>query len=149
MDKLDRAIVNTLQQGFPLCERPFAEAAALLGLREDELIERVQTMLDAHVLTRFGPLYQAERLGGAYALAALRVPPADFERVAGIVNALPEVAHNYERDHEFNMWFVLATGAADDITRAVARIEGETGLPVYLMPKREEFYVGLNLPVET
>ncbi len=148
MDKLDRAIVNTLQQGFPVCEKPFAEAAALLGLREDELIARVQAMLDARVLTRFGPLYQAERLGGAYALAALRVPPADFDRVAAIVNDLPEVAHNYERDHEFNMWFVLATGAAEDITRAVERIERETGLHVYLMPKREEFFVGLNLPVE-
>ena len=100
------------------------------------------------MLTRFGPLFQAERLGGAYALAAMRVPRADFERVAESVNALPEVAHNYERDHEFNMWFVLATETADGIARAVERIERETGLHVYLMPKREEFFVGLNLPVE-
>lgn len=148
MDKIDRAIVNTLQQEFPLSERPFAEAAALLGLRESDLIERVETMLEDRVLTRFGPLFQAERLGGAYALAAMRVPRDDFERVAAAVNALPEVAHNYERDHDFNMWFVLATETADGIARAVERIERETGLHVYLMPKREEFFVGLNLPVE-
>lgn len=145
MDSVDRAIVNALQQGFPVSEQPFRDAGALLGLGEGELIARVQRLLEDRVLTRFGPLYQAERLGGAYALAAMRVPRADFERVAAAVNALPEVAHNYERDHEFNMWFVLATETGDGIARAAGRIERETGLPVYLMPKREEFFVGLNL----
>ena len=96
MDSVDRAIVNALQQGFPVSERPFRDAGALLGLGEDELIARVKRLLENRVLTRFGPLYQAERLGGAYALAAMRVPQADFERVAEAVNALPEVAHNYE-----------------------------------------------------
>jgi DNA-binding Lrp family transcriptional regulator len=148
MDKVDRAIVNTLQQGFPVAARPFADAAALLGISEDELIARLQRLLDDRVLTRFGPLYQAERLGGAYALAAMRVPRDDFERVAAAVNALPEVAHNYERDHEFNMWFVLATESQDGIARAAERIRRDTGLPVYLMPKREEFFVGLKLTVE-
>ncbi len=145
MDSVDRAIVNALQQGFPVSERPFRDAGALLGLDEDELIARVKRLLEDRVLTRFGPLYQAERLGGAYALAAMRVPKTDFERVAEAVNALPEVAHNYERDHEFNLWFVLATETPDGIARAAGQIERATGLPVYLMPKREEFFVGLNL----
>ena len=145
MDNIDRAIVDALQQGFPVSEHPFREAGALLGLGENELIARVRRLLASGVLTRFGPMYQAERLGGAYALAAMRVPRADFERVAATVNALPEVAHNYERDHEFNMWFVLATESSDGIARAVERIERETGLTVCLMPKREEFFVGLNL----
>lgn len=145
MDKTDRAIINSLQQGFPIRERPYAEAAALLGLEEGELINRIKSMLENGVLTRFGPLFQAEKLGGAYALAAMRVPRADFDRVATIVNALPEVAHNYERDHDFNMWFVFATEKTDDIAQAVQRIERESGLRVYLMPKREEFFVGMNL----
>ena len=145
MDSVDRAIVNALQQGFPVSERPFRDAGALLGLGEEDLIARIGKLLDDGVLTRFGPLYQAERLGGAYALAAMRVPQADFDRVAEAVNAHPEVAHNYERDHEFNMWFVLATETPDGIARAAAQIERATGLPVYLMPKREEFFVGLNL----
>ncbi len=145
MDSVDRAIVNALQQGFPVSERPFRDAGALLGLGEEDLIARIGKLLDDGVLTRFGPLYQAERLGGAYALAAMRVPQADFDRVAEAVNAHPEVAHNYERDHEFNMWFVLATETHDGIARAAAQIERTTGLSVYLMPKREEFFVGLNL----
>jgi siroheme decarboxylase len=145
MDNLDRIIVNALQQGFPVSERPFRDAGTLLGISEDKLIARIGQLLENGVLTRFGPLYQAERLGGAYALAAMRVPQADFERVAASVNALPEVAHNYERDHEFNMWFVLATETHDGIARAAGQIERTTGYPVYLMPKREEFFVGLNL----
>lgn len=147
MDSTDRSIVNALQQGFPVGERPYRDAAALLGISEDELIARIGKLLEDGVLTRFGPLYQAERLGGAYTLAAMRVPQADFERVAAAVNALPEVAHNYARDHEFNLWFVLATETQDGIARATGRIERDTGLPVYLMPKREEFFVGLNLAV--
>ena len=86
-----------------------------------------------------------ERADSAGHVSPHRVPQADFDRVAQAVNALPEVAHNYERDHEFNMWFVLATESHDDIARAATQIERTTGLPVYLMPKREEFFVGLNL----
>ena len=97
MDKIDRAIVNTLQQEFPLSERPFAEAAALLGLSESDLIERVETMLEDRVLTRFGPLFQAERLGGAYALAAMRVPAADFAHHARHLHFVAAPADNGPR----------------------------------------------------
>lgn len=145
MDELDRAVVNALQGDFPVSERPFLDAAARLGISEHELIERIRRLLDQRVLTRFGPLWQVERLGGAYALAAMKVPQAEFERVAEKVNALPEVAHNYEREHAFNMWFVLATETPEALEDAAARIERETGHRVYLMPKAEEYFVGLTL----
>jgi len=145
MDELDRAVVNALQGGFPVTQRPFLDAAARLGMREEELIERIRQLLDERVLTRFGPLWHVERLGGAYALAAMKVPRAEFERVAEKVNALPEVAHNYEREHAFNMWFVLATETPEALDDAAARIERETGHHVYLMPKAEEYFVGLTL----
>lgn len=145
MDELDRAVVNALQGDFPVSERPFLDAAARLGSSEHELIERIRRLLDQRVLTRFGPLWQVERLGGAYALAAMKVPQAEFERVAEKVNALPEVAHNYEREHAFNMWFVLATETPEALEDAAARIERETGHRVYLMPKAEEYFVGLTL----
>lgn len=124
---------------------PFREIAPSLGLSEDELIRRIGHMLDAGVLTRFGPLYNVERAGGAFTLAALSVPDADFERAAGIVNAMPEVAHNYRRDHDLNMWFVLATETPEGIGRAVARIERDTGYPVVDLPKQREYFVGLKL----
>jgi len=145
MDDLDRAIVNSLQGNFPISERPFRDAAIGLGVNETELIHRIRHLLDERVLTRFGPLWQVERLGGMYALAAMKVPRGEFDTVAEKVNALPEVAHNYEREHAFNMWFVLAAETRQALDNAVARIERETGHRVYLMPKAEEFFVGLTL----
>lgn len=147
MDAVDRAIVNQLQGGFPVCERPYAEAATKLGLTEDELMQRLDALLENGTLTRFGPMYHAERLGGALTLAAMKVPAQDFERVTGIVNGFPEVAHNYARDHAFNMWFVLATEAPKRIEEVIGEIEKAAGYRVYNMPKLEEFYVGLRFTV--
>ena len=145
MDETDRRIINGLQGGFPICERPYAEAAARLGLAEDELIDRLGRLCAEGWLSRFGPLYNADRLGGAAVLAAMRVPEARFEAVTEIVNAHPEVAHNYARNHALNMWFVVSTDDPKRVGAVVAAIEAETGLNVYLMPKIEEFFVGLRL----
>jgi len=145
VDKLDCIIVNRLQEGFPVVVRPFAAVASELGLDEDDLIARVGRLVDEGALTRFGPMYQVERMGGAFSLAALRVPRADFDRVARIVDALPQVAHNYERAHDYNMWFVLATETPAGIAAAVAKIEQATGLPVLNLPKLREFFVDLKL----
>lgn len=147
MDHHDRAIINRLQKGFPICERPYAEVAAELDLDESELIGRLERLLAEKTLSRFGPMYHAERLGGGLSLCAMRVPDADFERVAAQVNAFPEVAHNYERDHALNMWFVLATETPQGIKEAIAGIERATGLHVYDLPKIEEYYVGLRFDV--
>jgi DNA-binding Lrp family transcriptional regulator len=147
MDAVDRRIVAALQGGFPVCERPFLAAAAPLGLNEDELIRRIDAMLADGTLTRFGPLFDAQKLGGAFTLAAMQVPAADFERVAATLNAFPEVAHNYERDHALNMWFVLGTERPEDIAATIARIEAATGLAVHAFPKEREFFVELRLPV--
>lgn len=145
LDALDRAIVNRLQDGFPICEHPYAEVAAELGTSEQDLLSRLERLLQVKVLTRFGPMYHAERLGGGLSLAAMKIPPEDFERVAGIVNAMPEVAHNYARDHALNMWFVLATETPQGQEKAIAEIEQNAGYPVYNMPKIKEYFVELKL----
>jgi DNA-binding Lrp family transcriptional regulator len=145
MDELDRALINTLQGGFPICERPYAEVAARLGSDEHTVIERIGSLLERGLLSRFGPMYHAEQMGGALSLAAMQIPPDDFERVTGIVNSLPEVAHNYERNHRLNMWFVLATETPDGQQEAITRIERETGYPVFNMPKIREYFVELKL----
>ena len=142
MDALDRAIVNRLQGGFPLGERPFLEAAAALGMTEDGLLSRLKGLLEGGVLTRFGPLYDAEKLGGHLSLCAMSVPACDFERVAALVNAHPEVAHNYEREHRFNMWFVVAAAEVDALLETIER---ETGYPVLNLPREDEYFVGLRL----
>lgn len=144
MDAIDRSIINNLQGGFPVCERPYQAAAEQLGIEEQVLIERLQNLTEAGLLSRFGPLYHAEQLGGGLTLAAMKIPPDQFDRVAELVNAHPEVAHNYEREHEMNMWFVLATEKPQQIEEIIQAIEEETGYPVYNMPKQHEFYIGLK-----
>jgi len=147
LDDIDRRLINRLQDGLPLVARPYAAVADELEVAEGDLLYRLERLREGGVLSRFGPMYHAERLGGGLTLAALAVPEADFERVIDAVNAFPEVAHNYRREHELNMWFVLATETPEAIDTAIAGIEAATGLPVYNMPKEEEFHVRLHLPV--
>jgi len=147
LDELDRRIINQLQRGFPICSRPYAVAAAALGCSEDELLARLRGLLDDGLLSRFGPLYNAEKLGGALSLCAIAVPEARFDAVAERVNAHPEVAHNYRREHRLNMWFVLATDSLAAQRATLETIEAETGLAVHNMPKQAEFFVGLHFEV--
>jgi DNA-binding Lrp family transcriptional regulator len=144
-DDTDRRIVNALQGDFPVCERPFARAAETLGLGEDELIARLEAMCADGRLSRFGPLFDAEKLGGAVTLAALAVPEDRFDEVTALVNAHPEVAHNYARDHALNMWFVVSAELPGRIAEVIAEIGRETGLEVVNMPKEREYFVGLRL----
>lgn len=144
-DAIDRLLINALQGEFPLVEAPFAEVGARLGLAEAEVISRLQSLLDDRVLTRFGPMFQIERMGGAFCLAAMAVPEADWGRVVEQVNAFPEVAHNYRREHALNMWFVLATETPDGIAEVASRIERATGLVVRLFPKEREYFVEMRL----
>lgn len=145
LDALDRRIINALQGGFPLVEEPFAQVAESLQIDESTLTGRLAHLLEERVLTRFGPLFDIERLGGSFVLAAMAVPEECFDAVAGQVNALPEVAHNYRREHALNMWFVLAAESSADIDAAIERIERDTGLAVYAFPKEREFFVELKL----
>ncbi len=145
LSDIDRQILATLQGDFPICERPYAEAAAQLGIGEAELLARLESLLADKVLTRFGPMFQIEEMGGAFVLAALAVPEARYEEVTALVNALPQVAHNYRREHQLNMWFVLATESKAGIADAIAQIEHDTGLPVYAFPKEREFFVEMKL----
>ncbi len=146
VDEIDRQIINGLQGGFPISERPYADAAAPLGLDEQGLIDRIDRMVETGVLSRFGPMYNAESLGGAVTLCAMEVPAASYDQVAELVSQYREVAHNYARDHQLNMWFVIATETPEEIAATLAMIELETGLKVYDFPKSQEFFVGLKVP---
>lgn len=145
LDATDRAILNALQDGFPLTPHPFAEAGKALGLGEEELIARVRNLREEGVITRFGPFFDAEAMGGAFCLCAMAVPAERFDAVVTLVNAHPEVAHNYERAHRLNMWFVLATDRPEGIERVAREIEAETGLDVLRFPKLREFFIGFRV----
>lgn len=145
LDAADRAIINALQEGFPLSHHPFVEASAALGLSEKALIERIGRLRELGVITRFGPFFDAEAMGGAFCLCAMAVPPERFDEVVTLVNAHREVAHNYERSHHLNMWFVLACEKPSGIAKVADTIEREAGLTVLRFPKLKEFYIGFRV----
>ncbi len=147
LDATNRNIINTLQYGFPISDHPYREVAIKLNLSESELIQRIQFLLDSGLLTRFGPLFNAENMGGALSLCAMKIPEAEFETVTEQVNSFTEVAHNYQRDHKMNMWFVLATKSLEEKHKTLQQIEQLTGYKIYDMPKEKEYFVGLFLKI--
>ncbi len=147
MDDLDRDIINHLQDGFPIVAEPYAEIARRLDIDEQELLRRLQALIDNGLLSRFGPLFNAERMGGALSLCAMAVDEERYDAVVEMVNSHAEVAHNYAREHHLNMWFVLATEREDQIREVITEIERQSGLTVYNLPKLREYYVGLKLCV--
>lgn len=149
IDLDDARLIDRLQRDLPLTARPFADIARELGMAEAAVIERVSRQLETGVLTRFGPLFHIERAGGQFILAAMAVPPGRFEEVTALVNALPEIAHNYRREHALNMWFVVAAETPEAAWATCDQIEAATGLTVHAFPKEREYFVGLYLPLLT
>ena len=145
LDGTDRAILNRMQDDLPLTSHPYAAVAEELGLSETELLDRLTRLKEDRVITRFGPFFDAAAMGGAFCLCAMAVPVENFETVLTKVNAHPEVAHNYERTHRLNMWFVLATETPEGIEAAADAIERETGIQVLRFPKLQEFFIGFRV----
>jgi DNA-binding Lrp family transcriptional regulator len=145
LDDVDRRIINRLQDDLVVTDRPFDEPAAELGITVGELLDRLSRLKECGIFSRVGPMFNSARMGGGLTLCAMSVPQFDFDRVAHIVNSFPEVAHNYEREHELNMWFVLATETEVRITEVISEIEQLTEIKVLNLPKLHEFYIGMRV----
>jgi DNA-binding Lrp family transcriptional regulator len=144
---IDKTIINNLQGNFPIDEYPWKTLSTRLNIDEDILIMRIKLMQDAGYISRFGPLYNAEKMGGCLTLAAMKVDVKRYDEIADIVNSFVEVAHNYEREHELNMWFVVATETENQLCQVIDKIQTQTGCRVLNMPKQQEYFLGLKLEV--
>src|SRR3712207_1475137 len=109
LDEADRKLLNLLQGSFPLAERPYAEVARLAGLPEDEVLRRTRRLLDERIIREVTPIFDTRALGYKSMLVAAKVDPEHPWRAARIINSHPGVSHNYLRDHDFNLWFTIAT----------------------------------------
>jgi DNA-binding Lrp family transcriptional regulator len=147
LDETDRKLINLLQDGIAVTEEPFAAPAAELGITVHELLSRLQRLKSDGVLSRVGPMFNSARMGGGLTLCAMAVPASRYDSVAETVNAFAEVAHNYERRHAFNMWFVVATETEERAREVIAEIEQLTGIKVLNLPKAQEFFVGMKVDV--
>lgn len=147
LDAVDRRLLDGFQRGLPLVTRPFAALANALGLDEAEVIARLRRLEAEGAVARVGAVLPPNRLG-ASTLAALAVPAERFEAVAALVSAYGEVNHNYEREHRFNLWFVVTAETAEQVAAVLADIEARTGLPVLELPLVEPFHIDLGFPLQ-
>lgn len=143
LSDLERRLLNDYQRGLPLEPRPFARIAAELGVGEDEVLDMLRRLEAIGALSRVGAVFAPNRVG-ASTLAAMAVPPGDLERVAALVSDYPEVNHNYEREHELNLWFVVTAPSRERVEAVLAEIETRTGCPVLDLPLLEAYRLDLG-----
>ncbi len=147
LDALDRRLLDDFQSGIPLAPRPFALMAEQLGVAEAEVIARMQRLTEAGAVSRVGPVFRPRQVG-ASTLAAMAVPPERLAEVAALVNTFPEVNHNYEREHDFNLWFVLTAPDQTRLERVLDEIGRRAGLPVLDLPMLAEYHIDLGFPLQ-
>jgi DNA-binding Lrp family transcriptional regulator len=147
LDQTDRRLLSDFQQGFPLTARPYAAIAAELGLREQDVITRLVRLREAGAVSRVGPVFRPQRVG-ASTLAAMAVPPPRLEEVAELVNGYAEVNHNYEREHRYNLWFVLTAADETQLAAVMEEIAERTGIEVLDLPMLEEYHIDLGFPLQ-
>ncbi len=139
----EHSLVDLWQRHFPLVERPFAVAGEAVGLDEAATIATFGRLLDSGVISRIGAVVRPHTVG-ASTLAAIRVPPQHLDRVAAIVSNEPFVSHNYIREHDINLWFVVTGPNAGTVSASIARIAERTGLPVLDLPLLEAYHLDLG-----
>ena len=142
-ETLQFQLLNDFQRDFPLCPAPFAELASRLGVAEGVVIRELEHLRREGKISRVGPVFAPKRIG-ASTLAAMAVPPEKLELVAQTVNRFPEVNHNYEREHRFNLWFVVTAGSEGRLNAALGAIEQAAGYPILRLPLEQEFHIDLG-----
>jgi DNA-binding Lrp family transcriptional regulator len=147
MNALELRLLNDFQRDFPLCAQPYAALAAQLGSDEPTILDTLQRLHHDGCLSRIGAVFAPRRVG-ASTLAALAVPPEQLENIADRVSAYPEVNHNYEREHRFNLWFVVTASDAQQLERVLRDIKTGTGCQLIVLPLLEEFHIDLGFDLQ-
>jgi DNA-binding Lrp family transcriptional regulator len=147
ISSLDHRLLNDFQRDFPLVPHPFASLAARLGVSEEQVMTALEQLQAAGKISRIGPVFTPHRIGVS-TLAAMAVPPARLQEVAERVNGYREVNHNYEREHHFNLWFVVTAADQDRLERILADIEAHSGIEVMSLPLLDDYHIDLGFPLE-
>ncbi len=145
LNSLDKALLNVIQQDFPVCPRPYAELAQQLSCEEQELLQRVRRLKANGTIKRLGAVFDTQHLGFASTLIAMRVPEERIDAVAEEISTYRGVSHNYKRTHHYNLWFTLAAESQEALTRTIAEIRERTGIDeVLVLPARKTFKIRVN-----
>lgn len=144
---LEKKILNDFQHDLPLSSTPFADIAADLGVSEEDVLQTIERLQSSGVISRVGPVFRPNRVGVS-TLAAMSIPEEDLECVARIISAFPEVNHNYEREHEFNLWFVVTASSEEHLAIVLHEIEQHTEHPLMSLPMLEDYFIDLGFKLQ-
>jgi len=146
LSALEKVLLNDYQHDFPLVPEPFALIARQCGVSEQEVLATLRSLQQRGLISRVGPVFTPNR-AGASTLAAMEVPEHDLAAVAGLVSSFEEVNHNYQREHAYNLWFVVTAPGAARVREVLDSIERSTGLPVLDLPLERSFHIDLGFPL--
>jgi len=144
---LEKRVLNDFQHDLPLSATPFADMAQQLGVSEDKILSTVSKLQADGVISRVGPVFTPNRIGVS-TLAAMSIPEDELECVARIVSAFAEVNHNYERDHEFNLWFVVTASSEEHLEIVLHEIEQHAEYPLMSLPMLEDYFIDLGFNLQ-
>jgi len=150
IDSIDRRLLDRIQDQFPLVVQPFMVLGEELGMEEGQILERLRDLKQRRIIRQIGPVLEPGALGYQTALVAARVEAGRLDQVAGVVSALPEVTHNYGRDHIYNLWFTLnarSFGRLEEIVNSIGALEGVSA--IRLLPSRRTFKIRVHFRLES
>ena len=147
LSPLHKRLLNDYQHDFPLTARPYLAIAEALGVTEEEVMTALNTLSDENFISRIGPIIPPNQIGKS-TLVAMAIPAENLAKVAEIINSFPEVNHNYEREHRFNLWFVVIASSDDHLQTVIQDIERQTGYKTMQLPLLDEFFIDLGFALK-
>lgn len=144
---LQKKLLNDFQRDFPLSPTPYADIAAKLNVSESEVLQAFRDLNKKQFISRIGAIIPPNQIGVS-TLAAMSVPENELERVAEQISRFSEVNHNYERENDVNLWFVIIANDATHLDNVICEIEQETGFDVLRFPLEKEFFIDLSFNMD-
>lgn len=148
LDEIDRKIVQILQDDFPMVERPWKEVGDKLNITEDDAINRLKRLNELGITRKIGSIIDASKVGlTAATLVAMKVPKNKVANVACTINEYGSISHNYEREHEYNVWFTITASSNEGLTNILEEIMQKTGIPpndVLNLPTKQRFKINVR-----
>ena len=145
---LEQHLLNDFQRDMSLSATPYADMAKQLNVSEAEVLQSIKSLQERGVISRVGPVFRPNRIGVS-TLAAMAVEKQDLECVARIVSAFPEVNHNYEREHKYNLWFVVTASSEEHLDIVLHEIEQHAEYPLMSLPMLEDYFIDLGFKLKT
>jgi DNA-binding Lrp family transcriptional regulator len=144
MDSRNRELLNEIQAGFPVEPHPYRIIGERIGMPEAEVLARIADLKREGIIRRIGASINSRRLGYVSTLLAARVAPDKFDSFVEIVNACPGVTHNYERKHEYNVWFTLIAPSAEEKDQIIKKLIDSTGIDILELPAKRIFKIRVD-----